>query len=224
MATTLEDSKVAAALERMYSASESQFSGPRPSNIDFSKLDRGSAQERADAMSDVYMPISPDAGKLMYALIRATRPQTVVEFGMSYGISTIHLAAAVRDNGAGRVFTTEMSAKKIAAAKATFADLGLADVITVLEGDALTTLRDVDGPVGVALLDGWKEMYLPVLDLLEPKLADGSLVVADNTERADAKPYLDRVRDPANGYVSVNFPAKRNDTMELSCRVLTGRG
>ena len=165
------------------------------------------------------MPISPDAGKLMYALIRATRPTTVVEFGMSYGISTIHLAAAVRDNGAGQVFTTEMSAKKIAAAKATFAELGLADVITVLEGDALATLRDIEGPVGVTLLDGWKEMYLPVLELLEPKLATGSLLVADNTERADAKPYLDRVRDPANGYVSLNFPGKRDDTMELSCRV-----
>lgn len=219
MATTLDDSKVAAALERMYSAAEAQFTGPRLNNIDFSKLERGSAQERADAMSDVYMPISPDAGKLMYALIRATRPQTVVEFGMSYGISTIHLAAAVRDNGAGQVFTTEMSAKKISAAKATFAELGLSDVITVLEGDALATLRDIEGPVGVALLDGWKEMYLPVLELLEPKLAVGSLVVADNTERPDAKPYLDRVRDSANGYVSLNFPGKRNDTMELSCRV-----
>jgi len=89
----------------------------------------------------------------------------------------------------------------------------------VLEGDALTTLRDIEGPVGVTLLDGWKEMYLPVLELLEPELAVGSLLVADNTERADAKPYLDRVRDPANGYVSLNFPGKRDDTMELSCRV-----
>ena len=219
MTTTLQDGKVASALERMYAEARSEFSAERLRNVDLSVLERGSAQERADAMSDVYMPISPDAGKLMYALIRATRPTTVVEFGMSYGISTIHLAAAVRDNGAGQVFTTEMSAKKIAAAKATFAELGLADVITVLEGDALATLRDIEGPVGVTLLDGWKEMYLPVLELLEPKLATGSLLVADNTERADAKPYLDRVRDPANGYVSLNFPGKRDDTMELSCRV-----
>jgi predicted O-methyltransferase YrrM len=219
MTTTLRDGKVASALERMYSEARSEFSPERLRNVDLSVLERGSAQERADAMSDVYMPISPDAGKLMYALIRATRPATVVEFGMSYGISTIHLAAAVRDNGAGQVFTTEMSAKKIAAATATFAELGLSDVITVLEGDALATLSAIAGPVGVTLLDGWKEMYLPVLELLEPKLAVGSLVVADNTERADAKPYLDRVRDPANGYVSLNFPGKRDDTMELSCRV-----
>ncbi len=155
----------------------------------------------------------------MYSLIRAARPAAVVEFGMSYGVSTTHLAAAVRDNGTGHVHTTELSAKKIAAATATFAELGLADVITVLEGDALVTLKDVPAPVGVVLMDGWKELYLPVLDVFEPKLLSGSIVLADNTSRADAAPYLDRVREPANGYVSLNFPGRDNDTMELSCRV-----
>lgn len=222
MTSTLNDANVAAALDRMYAESAEEFGRPRP-NFDPGIFERGSAQERADAADEIYMPISPDAGKLMYSLIRSSRPQSVVEFGMSYGVSTIHLAAAVRDNivagGAGHVYTTELSAKKIAAAKATFAELGLDDVVTVLEGDALTTLLDVDAPVGVVLMDGWKEMYLTVLDVLEPKLVAGSLVVADNTSRPDAKPYLDRVRDPANGYVSLNFAGKGSDTMELSCRV-----
>ena len=202
----------------MYAESDAQFRSAW-SNIDRSVFENGSPQERADAADEIYMPISPDAGKLMYSLIRAARPAAVVEFGMSYGVSTIHLAAAVRDNGTGHVYTTELSAKKIATASATFVELGLADVITVLEGDALTTLRDVPAPVGVVLMDGWKEMYLPVLDVLEPKLTSGSIVLADNTSRADTQPYLDRVREPANGYVSLNFPGKGDDTMELSCRV-----
>lgn len=222
MASTLTDGLVAATLERMYAESDAQFRSAW-SNIDRSMFDNGTAQQRADAADEIYMPISRDAGRLMYSLIRAARPAAVVEFGMSYGVSTIHLAAAVRDNiaagGTGHVYTTELSAKKIAAATATFVELGLADVVTVLEGDALVTLRDVPAPVGVVLMDGWKEMYLPVLEVLEPKLVAGSLVVADNTSRADAQPYLDRVRDPANGYVSLNFPGKGDDTMELSCRV-----
>ncbi|MFN8225561.1 MAG: class I SAM-dependent methyltransferase [Mycobacterium sp.] len=218
MTSTLTEGPVAAALSRMYAESDEQGRSVW-SNIDRSVFENGTAQERADAADEIYMPIAPDAGKLMYSLIRAARPAAVVEFGMSYGVSTIHLAAAVRDNGTGHVYTTELSAKKIATATATFAELGLADVITVLEGDALTTLRDVPAPVGVVLMDGWKEMYLPVLDILEPKLVPGSIVVADNTSRSDAVPYLDRVREPANGYVSLNFPGKGNDTMELSCRV-----
>ncbi len=218
MTSTLTDGPVAEALGRMYAESDAQFRSAW-SNIDRSVFENGSPQERADAADEIYMPISPDAGKLMYSLIRAARPAAVVEFGMSYGVSTIHLAAAVRDNGTGHVYTTELSAKKIATASATFVELGLADVITVLEGDALTTLRDVPAPVGVVLMDGWKEMYLPVLDVLEPKLTSGSIVLADNTSRADTQPYLDRVREPANGYVSLNFPGKGDDTMELSCRV-----
>jgi predicted O-methyltransferase YrrM len=176
------------------------------------------AQERADALSDFYLPIAPDAGRLLYALVRASRPDTVVEFGMSLGISGIHLAAAVRDNGTGRVVTTELSAAKIAAAKKTFAETGLDHLITVLEGDALSTLKTLDGTVGFALLDGWKELYVPVVKLLEPRLLPGALIVADNTDMPDTQPYVDYVRDPANGYVSVSFPVRDTGRMEISCR------
>nr|MDT0525794.1 class I SAM-dependent methyltransferase [Streptomyces sp. DSM 41633] len=144
-----------------------------------------SAQERADALSDIYMPVTPEAGRLLYSLVRATKPAIIVEFGMSFGLSALHLASAVRDNGSGRVYTTELSATKIASAKQTFAETGLDDVITVLEGDALETLKSVTGDIGFVLLDGWKELYLPVLELLEPQLIPGALVVADNTSMAD---------------------------------------
>jgi predicted O-methyltransferase YrrM len=136
---------------------------------------------------------------------------------MSFGISALHLASAVRDNGSGQVVTTELSESKIAAATKTFAETGLDDVITVLRGDALSTLESVDGPIDFVLLDGWKELYLPVIKLLEGRLSPGALVVADNTEMADAKPYLDYVRDSENGYVSVNFAARESDSMEISC-------
>jgi len=174
-------------------------------------------QERADAMSEFYIPVTPQAGRLLYALVRATKPATIVEFGMSFGISALHLAAAVRDNGAGRVITTEISDTKIAAAKQTFTDTGLDDLITVLEGDALTTLAEVNGPVDFVLLDGWKELYLPVIKLLEPKLSPGALVIADNTESADARTYLDYVHGSESGYVSFNFAVRESDSMELSC-------
>lgn len=216
--TTLADTRVASALDRMYSESDDQMSTLR-SRFDGVDMTNATAQERADALSDFYLPVTPEAGRLLYSLVRATRPETVVEFGMSLGLSGIHLASAVRDNGSGRVVTTELSAVKVETAKRNFADAGLADVITVLEGDALSTLTTLDGPVGFVLLDGWKELYLPVIKLLEPRLTPGALIVADNTSMADTQPYLDYVREPANGYVSVNFLARDSDSMEISCRV-----
>jgi predicted O-methyltransferase YrrM len=202
----------------MYTESSDQMTTLRQ-RFDGIDMSSATAQERADALSDVYMPVTPEAGRLLYALVRATQPGTIVEFGMSLGLSGLHLASAVKDNGTGRVVTTEMSAAKIATAKQNFADAGLAEVITVLEGDALQTLTGLDGPVDFVLLDGWKEFYLPVIQLLEPRLSPGALVVADNTNMPDTQPYLDHVRNPANGYVSVNFLARDSDSMELSCRV-----
>lgn len=184
-----------------------------------------SAREQADAFAELYIPVSPEGGRLLYALVRASRPATVVEFGTSFGISTIHLAAAVRDNAAagdnpaGRVISTELNAAKIAQARANLAEAGLADLVTILEGDARETLAGLPGPVGFVLLDGWKGLYLPVLRLLEPRLAPGALVVADDTisMAAQMTDYLSYVRDPAHGYLSVSFP--ESDGLEITCRI-----
>ncbi|MGV9798999.1 O-methyltransferase [Mycobacterium sp. NPDC003449] len=202
----------------MYAASAGQIEKLRQQPQRFANFSEASAQERADALSDIYMPVTPEAGRLLYSLVRSARPAIVVEFGMSFGLSALHLASAVRDNGTGQVFTTELSAAKIAAAKQTFAETGLDDVITVLEGDALQTLKSVTGDIGFVLLDGWKELYLPVLREVEPRLVPGALLVADNTSMDDTQPYLDYVRDTANGYVSVHFPVRDSDSMEISCR------
>jgi predicted O-methyltransferase YrrM len=218
MTSTLLDSRVATTLDRMFAESDAQM--PRLGEMMGNKVvpDESDPQGRADALSEFYLPVTPDAGRLLYSLVRASRPATVVEFGMSLGISAIHLASGVRDNGTGRVVTTELSAAKVAAATRNFTDAGLGDLITVLQGDALETLKSIDEPVQFVLLDGWKDLYMQVLELLEPRLSPGALVVADNTSMPGLQPYLDYMRDPANGYVSVNFPARESDSMEISCR------
>jgi predicted O-methyltransferase YrrM len=213
---TLRDPKVASVIDRMYTEASDQMAQLHERGAQLIKAT--TAQERADAFSDFYLPVTPESGQLLYTLVRATRPALVVEFGMSLGLSAIHLASAVRDNGVGRVVTTELSAAKVVAAKASFAEVGLDDVITVLEGDALQTLAGIEEPVDFVLLDGWKDLYVPVIALLEPKLSPGALVIADNTGLPDAQPYVDYIRDPANGYVGVSFPVRNSDAMEISCR------
>ncbi|WP_410431235.1 O-methyltransferase [Mycolicibacterium sphagni] len=213
---TLQDPKVTAVIDRMYAEASQQMTQLQERGAQLVKAT--TAQERADAFSDFYLPVTPESGRLLYTLVRGTRPGLVVEFGMSLGLSTIHLASAVRDNGVGRVVTTEMSAAKVATARSSFADVGLGDLITILEGDATQTLAAIDEPVNFVLLDGWKDLYVPVLKLLEPRLSPGALVVADNTGLADAQPYVDYIRDPVNGYVGVSFPVRNHDAMEISCR------
>ncbi|MGB3477335.1 MAG: class I SAM-dependent methyltransferase [Mycobacterium sp.] len=174
-------------------------------------------EDRAEAFQDVYLSVAPDSGRLLYSLVRALKPTTIVEYGMSYGISTLHLAAAVRDNGTGHIITTEMSARKLAAARATFAEAGVSDLITILEGDARTTLKTISESVQFVLLDGWPDLDLTVIKLLEPVLATGALIVGDNVNLDPTHAYLDYVRAPENGYVS--SPLALDKGLELAVRV-----
>jgi predicted O-methyltransferase YrrM len=218
MTSTLTTQPAMDVLSRLFAAAETQEAeeaAAGPAQAPAAPTRELTAQERADHLQNVYMPVSRDGGQLLYALTRAARPQTVVEFGTSFGISTIHLAAAVIDNGAGQVVTTELSRAKVDQARANLSAAGVDGPVTVLTGDARETLAGLPGPVGLVLLDGWKDLYLPVLGLLEPRLASGALVVADDSTFPSVAGYLAYVRDPAHGYVTVSFPVE--DGMEISC-------
>lgn len=215
MTNSLAAPQLDAVLSRLFAAAARDADNTPPPPPGHATWTTASAVEHAQAYEDLYIPISAEAGNLLYALVRACRPETVVEFGTSFGISTIYLAAAVADNGVGHIVTTELSERKAEVARANLKEAGVGAAVTILVGDALETLRDLDGPIGLVLLDGWKNLYLPVLGLLEPKLAPGALVAADDITFAETASYLDHIRDPANGYVSVEFPV--GDGVEISC-------
>jgi predicted O-methyltransferase YrrM len=173
---------------------------------------------RAALLGEAFIPVSADAGRLLYTLARGAASGTFVEFGTSFGISTIYLAAAARDRGASRVITTEMHTGKAERAREYITAAGLADIVEFRVGDALETLKDFNGAVSVAFLDAWKDAYLPFLRMIEPFLLPGAFVVGDDLDLFPdvLRSYLAYVRDPANGYVSVMLPI--GDAMELSVR------
>jgi len=214
MAHTLRKLQVTTVLDRLFAAAAQDNETPRWRKPGLS-WETATAQERADASEATYMPISRQGGDLLYTLVRTKCPNTVIEFGTSYGISAIYLAAAVADNGMGRVLSTELSETKVRAARANLEEARLADRVTILPGDARTTLHDIPGPIDFVLLDGWKDLYLPVLRSLESRLATAALVVADDINLPSVSGYLEYVRHTANGYISVAFPV--DDGMEISC-------
>ncbi|MGH8782909.1 O-methyltransferase [Paraburkholderia sp.] len=165
-------------------------------------------------LKDVPLPISRETGVLLYMLAKSGGARTIVEFGTSFGISTLHLAAALRDNGGGRLITSEFEPSKVVRARANLTAGGLIDLVEIREGDALQTLSvDLPEAIDLLLLDGAKALYPEILDLVESRLRPGAFVVADN---ADFSPeYLAHVRSPANGYLSTPF----GDDVEVSMRV-----
>ncbi|MHC2437468.1 O-methyltransferase [Bradyrhizobium sp. USDA 4451] len=153
--------------------------------------------------------IHPEQGELIYLLCRGLRAKRVAEFATSVGMSTLYFAAAMRDNGGGTVIGSEIVPAKVAAAKRNLADAGLAAYAEVREGDARKTLRDLGGPVDFILIDGWPGEKGPtlarqVIEIVAPQLRVGGYVMNDNAE-AD---FLEFVRDPRNGFVSITLPLK----------------
>jgi predicted O-methyltransferase YrrM len=140
--------------------------------------------------------------------------RNIVEFGTSFGLSTLHLAAALKDNGGGRVIGSEFEPSKVQRARENMRAAELSDFVDIREGDALETLaRDMPPSIDLVLLDGAKSLYVKVLTLLEPRLRPGALLVADNADMCPE--YVERVRAAGGGYLSVPFV----DDVEVSMKV-----
>jgi predicted O-methyltransferase YrrM len=165
--------------------------------------------------ADNFLNVSADFGRFLYMCARARKAKQIVEFGTSFGISTIHLACALRDGGGGHLIGSDLEPTKAKRARENLAAAGLADLVDIRVGDALETLRDgIDGDVDLVLLDGAFSLYLPVLKLLEPHLSDGAFVIGDNA--LEQSGYLDYVRNPQNGYLSLPLPFSAGRGNELT--------
>ncbi|MEO1409879.1 MAG: class I SAM-dependent methyltransferase [Bacteroidota bacterium] len=156
---------------------------------------------RPEDMKDAYLPISRDQGRFVYDLLLQNQARHIVEFGTSFGISTLYLGAAAQQTG-GRVITTELLPEKCRVARANFREAGLDPWIEVREGDALRTLRQVETDIDFLLLDGWNDLYLPLLQLLEPQLRPGALIYTDNASFRSARPLLEYFHSQPERYRS----------------------
>jgi predicted O-methyltransferase YrrM len=221
MPSTLRSPVVSDVLARLFAQVEQQdpLAKQRVQSREAELGHRLPQAQRYELYGEAPLAITRDVGELLYMLVLSARARKVVEFGSSLGISTIFLAAAIRDSErAGSLIATEMLRSKVQAAHRHLTEAGLDDLVELRPGDALQTLADLAEPVDLLFLDGRNDLYLSVLRLLEPRLAPSALVAADlNADDPDLSPYLEHVRDPASGYFSTTVPLDAG--VELSVRL-----
>jgi predicted O-methyltransferase YrrM len=150
-------------------------------------------EEAGRRRDEMLLPVGRAAGVLLNLLIQEGEARHILEVGSSYGYSTQWLATGARAVK-GKVTSLELQAPKTEYARARLARAGLADFVEFRIGDALESLRGLAGPFNLVLIDLWKDLYVPVFELLYPKLAPGAIVVADNML------YPDSARPHANAY------------------------
>ncbi|WP_211315903.1 O-methyltransferase [Maribacter polysiphoniae] len=156
---------------------------------------------------DAYLSISKDQGHDLIKLITDNRLKNIVEFGTSFGISTLFLAQGVIETG-GHVITTELIESKAKKAIDNFERAGVGDLINVRIGDAMATLKNHQEPIDLLLLDGWKDLYLPIFQLLEPHFHSNSFIYVDNAEMVEAKAFIHVIRQNSRYHLQSQFSGK----------------
>lgn len=178
--------------------------------------------ERVARRDEFLLTVGEEVANLLRDLAVGLGAKTIVELGTAYGYSTLFLADAARRTG-GKVFTYEKAADKQAYARRQLTEAGLAGVVEWRLGDALELLREQPGPIDLALIDVWKDLYLPCFELVYPLLAPNGVIVADNMHlpesgRADAAAYRAAVRAKPD-MEAVLLPIGQG--IDISCRVMT---
>jgi predicted O-methyltransferase YrrM len=216
--SVLHDPELERLLARLHGRSDAQREAMRDA-----APDGHDAARTKQFRSDKLVALDRDKAAFCYQLCRAGNIRRIVEVGTSFGVSTLYLAAAVRDNiraggGSGLVIGTEYEPEKAKAARGHFAEAGLGEFIDLREGDLRETLRDIEGPVDFVLIDVWISMARAALELVAPHLRPGAIIVCDNTEqsRADYADYFAFINEPSNGFRTMTLPF--DGGLELSVR------
>jgi predicted O-methyltransferase YrrM len=220
--SVIRDPELESLLATLHARSDAQAAVMR--SFDASRTDQAqppSPKEARAFLSDKLVALDSDKAEFCYQLCRANNARRIVEIGTSYGVSTLYLAAALRDNircggGNGVVIGTEYEPSKAAAARANFQQTGLSRFVDLREGDLRQTLKEIDGPVDFMLMDIWITMARPALELVTPHLRPGAIVIADNTmeyrsEYADYFAFLE-----AQGFRTMTLPF--DGGLEMSVR------
>jgi predicted O-methyltransferase YrrM len=219
-------------LERLLAKLHAESDAQNPAIRDhYDELDRSVGRSPEDQaartktfLSDKLYALDRDKAEFCYQLCRAIDARRIVEIGTSYGVSTIYLAAALRDNlgaagGEGVVIGTEHEPEKARAARVHFQEAGLTRFIDLRKGDLRETLRHIDGPVDFTLVDIWIPMARPALELIAPHLRRGAIVVCDNTEqhRVAYADYFAFINDPAQQFRTMTLPFAGGLEMSVRC-------
>ncbi len=164
------------------------------SKKDYFRIIKGAAKSifqplQPHDFENVYLSISREQGIELIELIRKHQIKNIVEFGTSFGISTLYLAQGALETN-GSIITTELVESKAKKALENFKNAGVDDRIELRVGDALETLKGHKDPIDLLLLDGWKDLYLPLFKMMEPNFHAETIIYVDNADMSECRNFL----------------------------------
>ncbi len=164
---------------------------------------------------------TPGDAMMLRILVESSGARRGVEVGAASGYGAINMGIAFERTG-GHLYTLEIDADRVRQTRENIAKMGLEKSVTCIEGDALKTLHDIEGPIDFIFLDALKQDYLKYLKIVEPKLAKGAVVVGDNViQSARAmRDFLEYIEtSPDYDTVIIRASMEKNDGLSISYKI-----
>jgi predicted O-methyltransferase YrrM len=164
---------------------------------------------------------TPGDAMLLRILVEGIKAKRGVEVGSANGYGAINMGIAFERTG-GHLYTLEINPQMVRDCRENLKKVGLENVVTCIEGDALKTLGTIEGPIDFVFIDAVKRDYMKYLKLLEPKLKPGAVIVADNVIRSKRamKDFLDYINtNPKYDTVEICASMEKGDGMTISYKI-----
>jgi predicted O-methyltransferase YrrM len=154
------------------------------------------------------LAVSEEDGRFLRLMVASSGAKSALEIGAASGYSAIWIGLGLRETG-GKLTTIEYDAPRAREARANIERAGLADIVTVLSGDAFKEIPRLQGPVDFVFLDAWKRDYKKFLDLVYPRLAPGGLFLAHNVvnKRDEMPDFLAAIEGNPDLFTTVVAPS-----------------
>ncbi|NLZ06536.1 MAG: hypothetical protein GXY19_15335 [Phycisphaerae bacterium] len=164
---------------------------------------------------------APGDAMMLRILVEASGAKRGVEVGAASGYGAINMGIAFERTG-GHLWTLEIDPRMVRQTRENIAKMGLEQTVTCIEGDALETLHEIEGPIDFVFIDAVKSDYLKYLRIIEPKLAKGAVVVGDNVIQSARvmKDFLDYLQTSLDyDTVIIRSSMDKNDGMSISYKI-----
>jgi caffeoyl-CoA O-methyltransferase len=134
----------------------------------------------SDKVTVEEMASNPVQLRFLDLIVRLLQPKRIIEIGAFIGLSAMTMARAMPPDG--KLTTIEKFDHFADICRQNVGANGLADRITVIEGDAFEALDKIpkNDLFDLAFIDGNKERYAHYFEALEPRVRAGGLILVDD--------------------------------------------
>jgi caffeoyl-CoA O-methyltransferase len=164
------------------------------------------------------LSVSEEDGRFLRVMVASNGSKHALEIGAAYGYSTIWIGLGLRQTG-GRLTSIEYDPARAKAAADNIRKAGLADVVTVVPGDAFAEIPKIAGDFDFVFLDAWKRDYKRFFDLVFPRLRPQGLFLAHNVvnKQSEMRDFLDAIRSHPKLFTTIVTPS--GEGMSVSVKI-----